>query len=261
MDVHGTVLVRSVTGGPTSAGALVRRPLPSRQAVLSTASYGSRMLAIDARHTLFLSTDSGGHWKRVSEPWQGHAVEVNLRLGAGASGQAGANVSIGSLGALAGLNQQAANGPVGSLTGTVTDSTGAAIPHATVTVTDVAAKNTQTVKTNDTGRFAVNGLTPGNYNLEAAAPGFEPLHLGSIAVGASRPAVANLKLQVGASSETVTVEADSTSLRRSEMGGETADKKAAAAPVDALQPPAAFEITTNSGERWTSADGRQWKRE
>jgi hypothetical protein len=69
--------------------------------------------------------------------------------------------------------------------------------------------------------------------------------------------VANLTLQVGSASQSVTVNAASADLETAEI----AKKKTAAAPMDALELPAAFEMTTDTGERWTSADGEAWKHE
>lgn len=247
LEVHGTLM----------GGAILQRPLPSRQSVLSIATYGSRMLAIDARHTLFLSTDSGVHWKRISGKWQGQAVRVNLVLSGTASGMAGANATGASLGSFAGRDELVANGPQGVLTGTVTDQSGAVIPGTTITVTNPATGNTRTVKTDANGHYVVEGLPPGSYNLQAVALGFESMRLGGIAVEASPANVANLTLKVGAASETVTVEAESTELE----SGELAKKKAATPPADVLQAPAEFVITTDTGERWTSSDGKSWKQE
>jgi hypothetical protein len=239
-EVHGTILLR---------------PLPGRQGMLSSASYGNRMVAIDARHTLFLSTDSGAHWKRVSGPWQGQAVRVNLVLGVGGAGYDGPAAPNASLGALAGSYRAQANAAQGTVAGTVTDTTGAAIAGATVTVTDAATNSSRTAKSDANGHYAVEGLAPGNYNVEAAAPGFAELRLGGVAVEGARPNVANLTLQIGAASEAVTVQAENAAIDQSE------DKKAVPRPVDALQPPAVFELTTDTGERWTSTDGKTWKRE
>lgn len=237
-------------------GATVSQPLPSRQSVLSTASYGSRMLAIDAHHTLFLSTDSGRHWKRVSGHWQGQAIEVNLVLGAEASGRAAPVASGATFDAVENRDRRLGDVPQATLTGTVTDTSGAAIPRAAVTVTDAAAKNARTVTTDNAGRYTVQVPAPGSYNVTAAAPGFVELRVGGIAVDASRTNTANLTLQVGAASQTVTVEADAAEVETAKP----ANKKTAAPPTDALQPPAAFEITTDAGEHWVSLDGKTWKR-
>lgn len=246
----------SVASGAT-LGEILPRPLPSGQNVLSTARYGSRMLSIDTRHFVFLSTDSGAHWKRLSGQWQGQAVRVNLMPAAAASAQPATNMPAANLAIAAGLSRPAANELQGSLTGTVTDSTGAVIPGATITVTGAAAKNAGTAKTDAYGRYAVGELAPGNYNVEATAPGFEPLHLGGIAVGTSGPTVANLKLQTGAVSQSVTVDALTPELETRESAGRNRAKTSQAK----LQPPAAFEITTDIGERWITTDGKHWTKE
>ncbi len=234
------------------------RPLPSRQAVLADEWNGSRVVAIDARHTLFFSTDAGQHWTRVHAPWQGQAMHVRLVPGGRNSGAALASASNGNPGGFADLQQIPANAPGGTLTGTVTDTSGAVIPGAAVTVTGGAAANKRTVKADGNGRYVVQGLAPGNYDLDAAAPGFAAAHLGGIAVDGSRPAVANLQLPIGMTNQAVTVEAASSAVKGSERANR---KKAAAAPVDEMQPLAVFEVTTDSGERWTSADGKTWKQE
>lgn len=239
----------------------LRHPLPSKQPVLSTAADGNRMVAIDARHTLFLSTDAGEHWKRVSGHWQGQAVRVNLVLPGSGSGIAHASMGTmmqnRDLDAFANNDRQRASAPAASLTGTVTDASGAVVARATVTVTDAAGQNPRNATTGNDGRYTMSGLTPGDYNLEATAPGFLRLRLGGIAVNAARSSVANLTLQVGSASQSVTVNAASADLETAE----TAKKKTAAAPMDAVEPPAAFEMTTDTGERWTSADGEAWKHE
>jgi hypothetical protein len=238
-------------------GEIVERPLPSGLNVLSNASYGSRMLAIDARHAVFLSTDSGVQWRQVSGQWKGQAIQVNLMLGAGASGQFATYKPGGNFAAVAGLSRQAARELHGNLRGTVTDATGAVISGATVTVTEAAARDTRTVQTDEKGNYAVGGLAPGNYKVEANAPGFKKLRLEGIPINAAGPNVANLKLQVAASTETVAVEAATPQLETDE----SAAKSQVVSSQDKLQPPAMFEITTDTGERWTSIDGEIWKRE
>jgi hypothetical protein len=257
VEITNSKIAAKAVGTLGTPITILATPLPSRQAVLSDASYGGRIVALDVRHALFLSEDSGAHWKRVSGPWQGQAVGVNLVLGESSNGVMGMLVSGRNFSAAAGRSQPPVNGPQGSLTGTVTDMTGAVIPGATVTVTDAATRNTRNAKTDAKGRYDVEGLMPGNYDVKAAAQGFEELRLGGIAVDAARANVANLTLKVGAVSEAVTVEAarPEVEVERAEAG------ESVAAPMDKLQPPAIFAITTDTGERWTSADGQTWKRE
>lgn len=60
----------------------------------------------------------------------------------------------------------------GSITGTVRDHTGAVMPGAEVTITNVAQGLARKVTTNG-GDYLVAGLPPGTYDLQIAAKGFE----------------------------------------------------------------------------------------
>ncbi|HZT74035.1 MAG TPA: TonB-dependent receptor [Terriglobales bacterium] len=73
----------------------------------------------------------------------------------------------------------------GSITGTVTDKSGAVIPGATVTVTNAAQGVTRTTTTNAEGSYLVGGLSAGTYDVTVVAKGFNksvttgiPLHIG-----------------------------------------------------------------------------------
>ena len=63
----------------------------------------------------------------------------------------------------------------GSIYGQVTDPSGASIPNATVTVTDVAKGTSVQVTTNQSGEYLVPHLIPDVYNVKASAPGFQPI--------------------------------------------------------------------------------------
>src|SRR5215467_6208469 len=65
-----------------------------------------------------------------------------------------------------------AQGYTGRILGTVTDSTGASLKGATITVTDVARGVSRTLTTDDAGAYAVPNLSPGTYNVKAEAKGF-----------------------------------------------------------------------------------------
>ena len=69
------------------------------------------------------------------------------------------------------IAQQSDNG---SLTGTVTDPTGAVVPNATVTVTNLDAKSVKTATTNGDGRWTVFPLRLGNYEVKVEAATFKP---------------------------------------------------------------------------------------
>src|SRR5208337_333130 len=65
-----------------------------------------------------------------------------------------------------------AQGTSGSLTGQVTDSTGAAISSATVTLTNLDTNYPQTIKTDSSGSYQFKLVSPGNYSLTIMAQGF-----------------------------------------------------------------------------------------
>ena len=60
----------------------------------------------------------------------------------------------------------------GSVYGTVTDNTGAAIPNATITVTDTSKGTSVQVTTNQIGEYLVPNLIPDAYDIKASATGF-----------------------------------------------------------------------------------------
>jgi uncharacterized surface anchored protein len=140
--------------------------------------------------------------------------------------------------------------------------TGAVVPGATVAVTDTVAHTVRTVRTDSAGRYVVDGLAPGNYRVEARSPGFKTETLAAVAVAASQPAVANLSLTVGATTQTVTV-SSAPPIETETLGASameiSASKNKKAKPAAPSQIPPVFEITTDSGDRWTSADGVTWK--
>src|ERR1700751_5658784 len=66
----------------------------------------------------------------------------------------------------------AAQGTTGSITGTVTDASGAAVPGATVTITQTSTNDVHTAATSDSGFYTVPQLPPGNYRVSVEKSGF-----------------------------------------------------------------------------------------
>ncbi len=95
----------------------------------------------------------------------------------------------------------------GTVQGTVTDPTGAVIAGASVTATNVATGVETARKTTEAGFFVLTPLQPGEYTVTVAAPGFQTLSQQRIMVDALATVGLNPKLQLGTSSQTVTVEA------------------------------------------------------
>lgn len=96
----------------------------------------------------------------------------------------------------------------GSLYGTVTDASGAVVPNATITVTDVAKGTTVTVTANASGDYTVDHLIPDTYNLKVTAAGFEGFEADAIPVFADQSPKIDASLKAGSSAQTVTVNAD-----------------------------------------------------
>ena len=91
----------------------------------------------------------------------------------------------------------------GGLTGTVTDSTGAAVPDATVTLVNHATNQTQTTTTDANGRYGFSLLPTGTYGVNFSAQGFKTSQLASLAVNVSEVPVLNAQLDAGESIQEV----------------------------------------------------------
>jgi hypothetical protein len=94
------------------------------------------------------------------------------------------------------------------LTGIVTDQTGAVVAGAHITLTDPATGFAKSTDSGQTGLYDISGLNPANYNLKVTAKGFQSFVQNGIVVNVSATARADIKLTVGAETQTVTVEAD-----------------------------------------------------
>ena len=104
----------------------------------------------------------------------------------------------------------------GSIIGTVTDSTGAVIPGATVTVTDVSKGTSVTSTTNGSGEFTVDHLIPDSYTVKITMTGFKSYQATSLPVSADDSRKIDAVLQTGGSGETITVSADSIPLLKTD---------------------------------------------
>ena len=91
----------------------------------------------------------------------------------------------------------------GSVFGTVTDRTGALLPNATVTVTDVSKGISVATQTNASGQYRVDHLIPDTYSIQVSAPGFESLTTSNVIVYADTSPKVDVKLQVGYTTNSV----------------------------------------------------------
>lgn len=96
---------------------------------------------------------------------------------------------------------------LGSLNGTVSDPSGAAVAGATVTATNAAINVTATTTTQGTGFFQIFNLPIGTYVVKISREGFEVTVLDAIPVQEARATTVNATLKVGKTTESITVTA------------------------------------------------------
>jgi hypothetical protein len=94
----------------------------------------------------------------------------------------------------------------GSITGTVKDSSGAAIPGATVVVTSPERGITRTMATNSTGEYNQSALSPGFYDIIVTATGFKKYEAKRVKLDVAEKARVDVSLEVGAANTEVIVE-------------------------------------------------------
>src|SRR5438034_3420081 len=92
-----------------------------------------------------------------------------------------------------------------TLFGTVTDPAGAAVPEASVTITNRDTGKTASVKTQSDGSYLVTSLTPGTYTVAVEHPGFKKSVQTGITLVVFQKAQLNLQLEVGETSTTIEV--------------------------------------------------------
>ena len=96
----------------------------------------------------------------------------------------------------------------GTLLGNVTDSSGAGVPGATVTVTEVQTNISRSAVSNDAGYFIFASLQNGTYTVDAELTGFKKVVRQNVKVDVNTTIRVDMKLEVGQLTEAVTVSAE-----------------------------------------------------
>jgi hypothetical protein len=96
---------------------------------------------------------------------------------------------------------------LGTVTGTVADPQGAAIPNAKVTITEQTTGVSSPTQTNDSGNYTMPTLRPGIYTVTVEAAGFQKAQQKDIVVNPGAPTGVDITLQVGNVNQTVEVTA------------------------------------------------------
>jgi carboxypeptidase family protein len=97
----------------------------------------------------------------------------------------------------------------GTLLGNVTDSSGAAVPGATVTAMDVEKNTSRSVVSNEAGYYIMTSLPNGTYTVDAELQGFKKVARQNVKVDVNTTVRVDLPLTVGQMTEEVTVSAES----------------------------------------------------
>ncbi len=120
-----------------------------------------------------------------------------------------------------------AQGLFGTISGGVSDSSGAVVPGATVRVINVSTNVVTTLTTNGAGVYVATSLNPGVYNVEAEAKGFKTAIVKGITLEVDGNPKINLTLQVGQVSEKVEVTTESAPLLQTQQSdlGQTVNER------------------------------------
>ncbi len=159
----------------------------------------------------------------------------------------------------------------GTIEGTVTDSTGAVIANATVSAQNTATGVDTTLTTNSAGLFVLQ-LPPGDYRVQASAPGFKSVVHEKVTVDALAVVPLDLQLTVGAATSQVMVNATTATIQTEDvtLGTTVRNEVYAALPLAmnlgvprdptsfiGLAPGVATVVLESAGPSFTSFNGAQ----
>ena len=122
----------------------------------------------------------------------------------------------------------------GGVTGQVVDQQGGALPGVTVTLTNTGTSARLDEVSDAQGLYAFRNLPPGTYDIACTLTGFRELRQTGLKVSAGNPLRIDLKLEIGAMSETVSVVSDTTQLKsvKAELNTELTSKDVTTLPLN-----------------------------
>ncbi len=121
----------------------------------------------------------------------------------------------------------------GQIAGTVLDPSNAAVAGAEISVQSAGTNIARKVSSDQTGSYAVPLLPPGNYSLTVSAKGFKTQTIPSVAVNITETTTVRLQLELGQTTETITVEtsANMVQTENAALGGVVGEKAVASLPL------------------------------
>src|SRR5579864_2513537 len=99
-----------------------------------------------------------------------------------------------------------------SLRGTISDPLGAVIPEAVVTLINLGNSSTRQIATDKTGQYQFLQMPPGTYRIIVEKPGFSKVSEDNVVLQVNTPSTLDLRMEVGQTSETVTVTTEATTI-------------------------------------------------
>src|SRR5271165_3560750 len=151
-------------------------------------------------------------------------------------------------------------GSEGRISGTVTDQSGAAIPGAKVTVTDIQRNDSRILTTDNSGAYAAPNLIPGTYTVHVEFRGFKNADRKDILLEVAQDLRVDVPMQTGEQTETVTVTEEAAALNttNAELGGSLSNQVINDLPLNGRNfenlldlRPGVIKYPGNSG--WTQA--------
>jgi hypothetical protein len=139
------------------------------------------------------------------------------------------------------------------MTGEVRDASGATIPRAKLTATNIATNTSVITESNDQGIYRFLALPPGQYNVAAGATGFKTYEQGPITLQVNDNVTLNIAPQVGDASERVIVSAAAESLQTqtASVGQVVTTRTIEGLPLNVRDPLALIGLTFG---RWFNTD-------
>src|SRR6185369_12705153 len=97
---------------------------------------------------------------------------------------------------------------LGTITGSVTDGSGAVVPNAKVVILDLATNTPHETRTNSQGVYRVFGLSSGQYQVSVSQTGMNTAQINNVQVRGSDVVTANAVLKVASATEVVSVSSE-----------------------------------------------------
>ena len=158
-------------------------------------------------------------------------------------------------------SQAAAQSFTGSITGTITDPSGAVVPGVTVTAIRLETNRTVSTVTRADGVYLATALPVGDYRVEAAAPGFKLAVRNGIQLELNQAAVINFALEIGATTDRVEVVGDAALLESatSDLGKVVDNRRILELPLNTRNVFSLINLTPGAlGSSSFRYDGQAW---